>query len=488
MFLPMHSLHSIDQRSISEEAMERKTSGDSNSWKEAVKKSKKRRSKLKKIRDNPKLLIESLKEGDKWMRQDAARELGKFKDTQSLQALIFALNDRLPSVTEFAAQTLGYYEDSNAIEPLIQAMKNGGSALRSTCIEALANIGSKKAIEALIMNMMESAMIREHTIYALEYRDVKSLGNHYDLEAMKPLIDALNDEDYAKRESAAYVLGLLQDSKALEPLIAILEDEKTSVREAAVLALGKLGDSKAVEPLLKRLEVESQYAISAVIEVLGQLLDSRAIEPLLTILRDNNRNERVRLQTIKSLEGFKDSRVTESLITVLNEKNRVIKEKVIEVLGEYEDKKSIDSLLRIAMHDYDYDLRFKAEESLEKLRDKHALEKLSNYKRDQERLYLDLRRRLEKLSKVEDSVKRSMGKILTSFIQKNKFLELAEILYNFIIEEEMEIEKRYGKYREIRDLFIEIDNPFANFILNIFESRYGNDLGSKFWRATKNGQ
>ena len=47
-------------------------------------------------------------------------------------------------------------------------------------------------------------------------------------------IAALKDDDWAIREDAAKVLGLLKDSRAVVPLISLLRDADRAVRQSAI--------------------------------------------------------------------------------------------------------------------------------------------------------------------------------------------------------------------------------------------------------------
>jgi HEAT repeat protein len=58
---------------------------------------------------------------------------------------------------------------------------------------------------------------------------------------VKPLTQALKDEEKAVREWSARALGNIRDSRALEPLTVASADKEVSVRDAARDALAKVG-------------------------------------------------------------------------------------------------------------------------------------------------------------------------------------------------------------------------------------------------------
>jgi phycocyanobilin lyase subunit alpha len=122
-------------------------------------------------------------------------------------------------------------------------------------------------------------------------------------EAIATLIGALEDETdrtpdggYPLRRNAATALGKLGDRQAVLPLIQCLECEDYYVRESAAQALEMLGDRAAIPSLIKLLDGGVQAAVQypgkphliqpyeAIIEALGTLKATDAIpqiEPFL---------------------------------------------------------------------------------------------------------------------------------------------------------------------------------------------------------------
>jgi phycocyanobilin lyase subunit alpha len=122
-------------------------------------------------------------------------------------------------------------------------------------------------------------------------------------EAIAALLEALEDETdrtpdggYPLRRNAATALGKLGDRQAVSPLIQCLECEDYYVRESAAQALAMLGDVTAIPALVKLLDggLEAARQVSgkphlvqpyeAIIEALGTLQAKDAIaqvEPFL---------------------------------------------------------------------------------------------------------------------------------------------------------------------------------------------------------------
>ena len=70
---------------------------------------------------------------------------------------------------------------------------------------------------------------------------------------------------------AAMALGRIGDKQALKPLIERLEDESAYVRASAAKALGYLGDKRAARALKSALKEESEEVRKAAREALKKL-------------------------------------------------------------------------------------------------------------------------------------------------------------------------------------------------------------------------
>ena len=137
-----------------------------------------------------------------------------------------------------------------------------------------------KAAEAL--GAMRAVQAVEPLIKALDdpYVDVgwmaaRALGQIGDLRAVEPLIARLSHEDQWMRKGAAWGLGLIGDKRAVMPLLPLLKDPKTKVKAQAAHALGKIGDERA---LLALHEVQGDETISSFVTQAIEMIEQKQKE------------------------------------------------------------------------------------------------------------------------------------------------------------------------------------------------------------------
>ncbi len=161
----------------------------------------------------------------------------------------------------YAARVLGHLKDKRAVEPLINALKSGGRFTKEEAIKALGQLGDKKAVEPLIAELSDSnARIRneacnalvdlgiqsvEPLIEALETEDtlivkqsVGILGRIKDRRAIEPLITQIHGSIKGIRwESAVALLNFKCEQHSQETFVALLDDEFPCMRGLAAMAL-----------------------------------------------------------------------------------------------------------------------------------------------------------------------------------------------------------------------------------------------------------
>jgi quinoprotein glucose dehydrogenase len=126
-------------------------------------------------------------------------------------------------------------------------------------------------------------------------------GKRKDPDAVRPLLELLNDKDAEVRAQAAKVLGESAHSQAREPLVALLKDPSPRVRFHAAIVLGKLKDPKAIAPLLELVEenddVDAFLRHAAVMGLAG----SAKADPKVLLETTSSPHSSVRLAAILAL-------------------------------------------------------------------------------------------------------------------------------------------------------------------------------------------
>ena len=129
-------------------------------------------------------------------------------------------------------------------------------------------------------------------------------------------MSAARDKRPAVRETAIYILGLLESPVATPMLIQALNDQVPSVRMQAVKALGRVGDPSAVPALLNALRGADEQLGSQIFSALVQL--GRAAIPAL-IDASNSHSTWMRWQAIRALGAIRDRRALPVLVNALSD-------------------------------------------------------------------------------------------------------------------------------------------------------------------------
>jgi HEAT repeat protein len=239
--------------------------------------------------------IAELRHTDPNVRFQAAQALGAWKQAQSVDALITALEDSHHKVQYAAFSSLVKINDVRAVHPMLEMLTSDLSS-RVWGLMKL-NIGMRLRHGLIEMTPRGDAHIRtmaQNNLADLRLDEqqrafyVRVLGRTGGADDVEALIDVLLKDTMAVQAAAAEALGWIGDSRAIAPLFLFLEDANDQLREVAVEALGRIGDERAVEPVIQALGDPAEWVRRAAAEALGQLGDRRAIEPLSKALHDED--------------------------------------------------------------------------------------------------------------------------------------------------------------------------------------------------------
>lgn len=204
-------------------------------------------------------LIPCLDDPDAKVRRAAAQAILTHGDAGALAPLCAALARETDGDTRQAlVQAIGRLGDAG-VEPLLRAALHAANGdQRIHLLHALADLRDGSGVPALVQALKRDPSPEVRAKATVLLRDLR------ELDAVKPLMAALQDAHDVVRERAAWALAQLHDARAVEPLIAQLHDPVEWTRSAACAALGALGDRRAVEPLWQGMQESDECPLYGV--------------------------------------------------------------------------------------------------------------------------------------------------------------------------------------------------------------------------------
>lgn len=193
------------------------------------------------------ILIEAMKDSSPEVRASAAGVLHGVGTEEAMRLLMEALDGHRPWFERAAAAcSLGAMREPAGVWPLIGCLDDEEKAVRDAAAMALGQVADKASVIPLIVALQRQTF--PAAIFAL--------GQIGDARAIRPLIAYLVDrhQDGNFRPAIEALVGI--GPVAVKPLIDALDDENDDLRYGAVLALGRIGlehqDVRVVAPLLSR--------------------------------------------------------------------------------------------------------------------------------------------------------------------------------------------------------------------------------------------
>jgi HEAT repeat protein len=178
----------------------------------------------------------------------------------------------VPHVRKYAAISLGELGDRRAIDYLVKALNDENTEVRIASVTSLKKLGDETFIDRLVESLKDSDEYeREQTVQVL-----MNLGE----KAVKPLINILTSDNWTLPYIAVKTLGLIGTPEAIRALIDLLEDEgNISVQKASIEAIENIGIESETE-LLKAFDNEYWYVKEKILNILSKTGGEKSIEKL----------------------------------------------------------------------------------------------------------------------------------------------------------------------------------------------------------------
>jgi HEAT repeat protein len=148
---------------------------------------------------------------------------------------------------------------------------------------------------------------------------------------------ALGDSDLSIRLAAENAL-IDAGASAVEPLIAAIASPETDseARWRAACVLGEIGNVNAVEPLLAAIQESAWDLRHSALWSLGVLGDFRAFEPLRALVEDDQKEEQIRLVAALGLTYINQPQAIEALQTAAEHSSAGVRRTARAVLARLE--------------------------------------------------------------------------------------------------------------------------------------------------------
>jgi len=280
----------------------------------------------------------------------------------AVKHLIAALGDETLEVRENSAISLGRIGDPRGIDPLYRMLNDKHSYLRKTSVEALTNIGGDRVVEMVI-----SCLYDEN--FEVRVSAAGCLGRLKDVRAIDPLLASLKDEseqvqiatiaalkkmgylafenlevsvghrDWFIRKTSVELLSHLKGSKVTKLIIDAMKDDDWVVRRTAAHALKERGwEAKNQEKFITYLIATLNFE---------QLVDmgQPSVEPLIELLYEKNPG--TRKSVLWALSELRDRRAVQPIISLLIDPDYETRADAAIALGKFGDLRAVDPLLKL---------------------------------------------------------------------------------------------------------------------------------------------
>lgn len=252
----------------------------------------------------------------------------------------------------------------SAVPSLIEIAESGDPGEILSAVVALGKIKDKRAIEVLsAIVQQQSPMLRCHA--------AEALGEIGDSKGLKALALALEDEDSNVRVNAASAMLKIPDERMAKPLIKALSDTDPQVRMCAAITLGNCGDKSAVPHLVKLLDEDDGGIVVAACESLGKLGDKTSVNRLIELLvpPEEGQDPTILSKTIDSIRRIRTPEAVPALLDLLDTEDPVIRQKVVEAIGQCGDPRAAEHLEQVMAEDRAEEVRAAAAKALGELGD-----------------------------------------------------------------------------------------------------------------------
>jgi len=292
---------------------------------------------LDRVEDRARLLTRALRFADDEARAKAAEVLVEIGAPAVGPLVEFLTDDQVTRGA--AAQQVLVQIGSAAVEPLVELLGHPDPHLRSTAAWLFTGVVDPRACPALVMALDDDdEAVRQCAAYAL--------GDQHCFWAVPRLIRLLDDA--VERRAATGVQPPDSDDLHFEQLRLDADEAGQLWDEGVARLLAEEAPEHVATHAHDQEDGREDYVGAAAAYALGTIGDPRAVEPLIRVVRDEGRDWLVRGQAIWALGEVGDERAFDIVLASLDDPN--CEPEALSALGGFRDERALPVFARYYRH------------------------------------------------------------------------------------------------------------------------------------------
>jgi HEAT repeat protein len=213
---------------------------------------------------------------------------------------------------------------------------------REVALSTFRELASGEMTEHLLDHLEDESFRLREIVYLIL--------NHLGGEAVDGILRRIMDTESQFARNVLSTALLRMGPSSIPPLLSLLKDEKWRVARSAAKVLGEMCSREAVKGLtLSAYHIDNRVRIES-IRSLARIGGREATDVLIDLLQDNNRV--ICRQTILWLGITRNERALLPLLEILNrrgslKKSLTLKKEILLAVGRIGDRRALDSLIRL---------------------------------------------------------------------------------------------------------------------------------------------
>ncbi|MGM0488713.1 MAG: HEAT repeat domain-containing protein [Planctomycetota bacterium] len=293
------------------------------------------------------LLIEQLQSGEKAMVSIALMTARELSGPRVSQELVSALDEVDPDLQALLISALADRGDAGVRPAMLEAAKSGASTVRIAAIEVLESLGDASCVPVLL----DAATADDEEVAAAAKSALKALPGD---EVDDTLVERLSTAEGRKRIALIEAIGRRRID-AVQPLLKAVDDSDAAVRAAALEALGEVATLEEVPVLVERVinppnPEDADVALKALRAACIRMPQREACAQKLADAMEQA-SASAQEAILETLKGMGGETALETVADAANSDDRHLQDVATRVLGEWMSASAGPVLLELAKDD-----------------------------------------------------------------------------------------------------------------------------------------